>query len=608
VDWKLQSVGKSFQGKARFVWFKQTRRSTMQNSLHRIWAACCSGKIASHLLLAITALMLLMFATACPPPPPPPNPQSLPADANDACPLSSTTFATWFHSGSIAVNGQVDPADSLNNLNPNCDFYQWSQRMFLWLTSPTPPSYGGGGGRIFDSAPFYDVSPPDATGKRTFLPHTAGGLHFFPMRAAQVGPHGLPVIMERSGILLEIQPPKAKAKPLVRDQSGKTVEIVHVRSGENGKPVLLDKAGQLIQAQSAHIVKPTGEKRVSAALMVNKFVIDGIPIFIDPSLGVIDVEQGQAGVPEVLEAQTTANGSLVYYATVVNDVYAYFVTGVKDGKISATQFPTSSSDLNSIIAFATGHGKPNPPFPDPNALAIEVKSSWVVAAGLPNLSSYITMTATIPTYNTSNPNLWTPTGQQTVQLALVGFHVVGSTLNHPEMVWGTFEHFANAPRAAYSYINTSNTTINMPQNTAASWLFCANGSGGPFNTPHMQFTGPPSNNIQSNSPFTISPSDTLRADPFGIDGANAASNTQVISTNNHVLGMLAGDVRSNYILTGATWSFAAGTNAMTNATMETYQQGSNCFDCHDGSPMLGALSGGQGTGLSHIYGGLQQLF
>jgi hypothetical protein len=507
------------------------------------------------------------------------------------------------------LDGQVDPADSTLNLNPNCDFYRWSERMFLWLNSPTPPTYGGGGGRIFDSAPFFDVSPPDVNGHRTFLAHTAGLIHAFPIRAAQVGPHGLPVIMERSGILLEVKAPNPKLKPMVRDQSGKVVEIVHVKPGEKGKPILLDKAGQVIAAQPAQIAKPAAHKREGNAFMAQKFLIDGFPIFIDPSLAVIDVEQGQAGVPDVLEAQTTANGSLVYYATVVNDVYAYFATGQKDSAIAATQFPTSTTDLNSIIAFATGHGKPNPPFPDPNALAIEVKSSWVVAAGLPNLSSYITMTATIPTYNQTNPHLWTPTGQTTVQLALVGFHVVGSTANHPEMVWATFEHLANAPREQYSYINTSNATVIVPRNTLANWVFSANGSGGPFNTPHMSFTGPPTNNIQSSGSFTISPSDTLRQDPFGIDGTNAGSNTEVISTNNHVRGMLAaGDVRGNYILTGATWSFSAGTNAMTNATMETYQQGTNCFDCHDGSPMLGALAGNQGIGLSHIYGGLKPLF
>ncbi len=40
----------------------------------------------------------------------------------------------------------------------------------------------------------------------------------------------------------------------------------------------------------------------------------------------------------------------------------------------------------------------------------EVKSSWVEAAGLPNLASYVTMSATIPTYDRSNPNTWPTTG------------------------------------------------------------------------------------------------------------------------------------------------------------------------------------------------------
>jgi hypothetical protein len=74
-----------------------------------------------------------------------------------------------------------------------------------------------------------------------------------------------------------------------------------------------------------------------------------------------------------------------------------------------------------------------------------VKSAWVLAAGLPNPDSYITTTATVPTYNQSNANLWTPTGQQTVKLALVGMHVVGSTAGHPEMAWATFEHVGTTP-------------------------------------------------------------------------------------------------------------------------------------------------------------------
>lgn len=572
-----------------------------------IWDSFDFRRIAGLTLTAAAVFVMVVFVAGCPPPTPP----AVPTDAQDACPLSAATFAGWFQSGSVSLNGVVNPANSLINLAPDCGFYAWSEQMFMWLNSPAPTAYGGGA-HIFDSPAFYDVSPPDAGGNRTLLTHTTGVIRPFPLRAAQRGPHGLPVVADSSGRLLEFAPPDAKLKPLVRDPSGKLVEIAHVRL-ENRRHILLDSEGKVIEAQHLATVVSAAEQRAGNAPMVQKFLIDGISIFIDPSLAVIDVEQGQADF-SALEAQTAANGSMVYYATMVNDVYAYFLTGVKDGAITTStpnQFPTTNADLNSIVAFAMAHGKPNPPFPDPNALAIEVKSSWVVAAGLPNLSTYVTMTATIPTYNQSNPNLWTPTGQQTVQLALVGMHVVGSTAGHPEMVWATFEHISNTPNATYTYNSTAGAQT-VSQNTSGTWLFSTSGSAGPFNIAHMSFTGPPSNNIQSSGSFTISPSDTLRSDPWGIDGTNAFSNTEVISMNAHVRGMMAsGDVRANYVMTGATWTpFGSppsgptpgvGTNRLANSTMETYQQSvSNCFTCHQ--------NGLNPNGLSHVYGGLKPLF
>ncbi len=137
----------------------------------------------------------------------------------------------------------------------------------------------------------------------------------------------------------------------------------------------------------------------------------------------------------------------------------------------------------------------------------------------------------------------------------------------------------------------------------------------------MVFLGPPTNDIQALTTFTISPSNTLRVEPFGVDGGNIFENTEVISTNNTVLAnMASGDVRGNYIMTGATWvagggppstGMQVGTNVLTNTTMETYQQGVNCFSCHLDPPMLGARSAGpppMGVGLSHIFGGLKPLF
>jgi hypothetical protein len=362
----------------------------------------------------------------------------------------------------------------------------------------------------------------------------------------------------------------------------------------------------------------------SRSIIVQKFMIDKIPVFIDFFGNIIDVELGQAGDSGVLLAQ---NGSLVYYATMVNDVYAYFLTGTKNGGITPapTQFPTTQANLDKIIAFAAANGKT---FPDPEALAIEVKSSWVEAAGLPNLSSYITMRATVPTYDKSNPNQWVPNGQTTVQLALVGMHVVGSAQGHPEMIWSTFEHVNNAPNATFAYVNTSNTTITVPQNTAGDWTFCADNSAGPFNEQRMTYVSP---NIVAESPFSISAANVIRWKAWGgasdsrpnpLDATTAASNTEVIAINNSVIGMLlGGDIRANYVMTGSTWTIGGasptgsfhngsgnevGTSKLCNTTMETFQQGTNtlfatginCFTCHASNQ----------TDVSHIFDPLKPLF
>ena len=451
------------------------------------------------------------------------NENSLPTDPQPTCTVTSTAFASWFNSGTPAANGLVNPANSVMFPNsPNCSFYQWSEQMFLWLTSPVS------GEQVFRTSTFFDVSPIDPiTGSRTFIPH--------------------------------------------------------------------------------------------------------------PSPAVLDVEQGQAD-NNVLEAQTTANGSLVYYMTTVNDVYAYLATGLKDNALSPvpSHFPVTASDLSQITTFAGSHGVT---FTDPNALAIMVKSSWVLAAGLPNLSNYITTTATVETYDQSNPNQWVPTGQQTVQLALVGMHVVGSAAGHPEMIWATFEHMANAPRGEYTYINTSSNTVTVDQALGANWVFTSTNSTGPFNTAHMDLVAnsPSQPNIDCIDfpsclgSIAITPSDTIRWKAFGaasdgapnpIDGSAAASNTEIISINDSVLGMLPGpDVRSNYVLSGAEWTElgaaptgffqsggnVVGTSVLDNSTMETYNQGADntlahgtvrtCLTCHQTAGLF----------LSHDFFSLQPL-
>lgn len=573
--------------------------------------------------------------------------QSLPPNPAPTCTVPAQTFAGWFQTGKPSPNGVVNPADSLAfSGSSNCAFYQWSEQMFLWMTSPAPPSYGGGGGRIFDSPTFFDVSPPSSNGQRVFLPHTPGFIHPLALRAAQVGPHGLPVVVSRAGQLLEVESAPATAVPQIRDASGKLTRVQHIRS-DNGRRLLLDAAGKEIKFTAVPVPRPaplpptaraTG---LPATAVIRKFVVDKAPIFVDSEGNVIQTEEGQAGGGDVLMAQSSSK--LIYYVTMANDVFAYYRTLIGGTTVPATAvFPTTPQQLNTIVQYAASRGRV---LVDANALAIEAKTSWIEADGLPNLAGYITMTATIPTYDTTSSKTWTQNGQKTVQLALLGVHVVGSTAGHAEMIWATFEHMNNTPNAAYSYVNTANQTIPVPQNTAGAWLFTESGTTSMFNQAHMAFANPSpcaANSICAISPFSISPSNTLRLKPFGaalntqpnpLDATAAASNSEIIAINNSVRGqLLGGDIRGNYTMLGATWTIGGaapsgsfsqapksgwpspnevGTSLLANSTMESYQQGAtndnsgtNCFGCHS----LGSASQTTATtALSHVFSPTQPL-
>ena len=306
---------------------------------------------------------------------------------------------------------------------------------------------------------------------------------------------------------------------------------------------------------------------------------------------------GQSGGKHVLMAQ---NKSLVYYAIQVNDVYAYFLTAEKNRRITPppTEFPTTWEELKAIVAFAESHGIK---LPHPNALVVELKSAWVEIAGL-DASKYITMTATIPTFDTSNPMKWIPNGSKQAQLALVGMHIVGSAAGHPEMIWATFEHVDNTPVASYSYNNTSEQSIEFPASTDGPWLFSRRNSAGAFNIPHMHAKNAPI--IEAFPGRMIEPSDTRRENAWGSspnDPGRAPKNTEIIAVNRSIIGMLgSGDVRKNYLLIGATWSLGLGARRLANTTMETYQQDKNAFVCHNGNALDGRLS--------FMYGPLKPLF
>jgi len=556
-------------------------------------------------------------------------PSRLPQDVMQSCTLSQAEFNSWFASGTASENGLVLPANSVTfGHNNNCDFYQWSWQMFAWLVSPLSANE-----TVMSSPIFYTVSPVDG-GNRNLIPHVAGQALRATSSITQAGPNGLPTIMDKDGKLHEVETAAPKTKLMLLKGTQKTA-VSKVEMDANGKPVFKDQAGKVIDNPKA-ITKAKGNV-VQAFTATN-----GQTVLLGPN-GVIESEEGQAGGSHGLMAQ---NGSIVYYISMVNDVFAVYLSAAKTGNMSGFEFPTTAAQRDSIVALAAAN---NITLPDPNALAIEIKTSWVEASTLPDASNYVTINAIIPLYNKSNPKQWVPLKRDTtVKLALLGTHVVGSTAGHPEMVWATFEHLQNSPFAAYQYLNSKNVVDTVPQETQGKWTL----NGNPTDPNPNNFTFSASGNTLTgkvvsdpqdptkSDTVSVSPCNTTLVFPWGSemgqspnaeDGSSAASNSEVISINQSVFGWLVGnDIRKNYLLIGATWTnggvapsgknfstsptdpgAAIGTSLLANSTMETFKQSNqnSCFGCHStaGSSTPSNPPSLSPNILSHIYPDLQPL-
>jgi hypothetical protein len=554
----------------------------------------------------------------------------LPPDAKPTCTVPAVEFASWFESGSVTPNGIVTPADSVAFPNrPNCSFYKWSQQMFLWLTSPVAPKFGEGN-VVFNSQIFFDVTPadPPPSSERRFVPNDPKQPRKdFRPAISQRGPNDQPIVADKTGKIFSVVRPESTpdGRALARDKSGQAVPIEKTGVAPSGKPLLIGPGGKPIDYQTLKNGAPRLLDKAGKTIdfRLKTAVINGRTVFLDAQGRVIETEHGQADFTVLM----TQNRKIVYYALQANDVFAYFLTGTKTGKITPalTQFPTTVDDLNKIKAFGLANGKT---FPDANALAVELKSAWVEADGL-DTTKYITMNAVIPTFDMSDKKKWTPNGSKEVLLAMIGLHVVGSAAGHPEMIWSTFEHVDNTRNAEYAYTDAAGDPKKVLQDSGGKWLLSATP---PTATPNIAIMSADGPNIVAADNGEIGPGDTLRENPWGtVSNADKAAdkNTELIAINNSVIGQLgAGDVRKNYILVGSTWTIGGksprgprtigdepfdpanntgpnevGTSRSANSTMETTSQSLNCFACHRGNVL-----GTGGRGLSHIWGQLKPLF
>ena len=265
----------------------------------------------------ITALAVLLAFTVwkCSVPHADAKGVKLPQDVLASCTITPDTFKTWFANGNITENGAVTPANSVTFPHSNnCDFYQWSERMFLWITSPI------NGKPVLNSPLFYTVSP-DSAGKRTLIPNSEGGLLEMSGHITKLGPNRLPVIKDKTGKLFEVEAPASGThlQEVVKDGTGKLVEVDHIKPDAKGAMLFIDKTGKTIANPHAVIEHQFSQKRI-----VHRFRAGHQFVFLDAEGHQIESEEGQA-TGDVLMSQ---NHSLVYYLLQVNDVYAYYMSMV----------------------------------------------------------------------------------------------------------------------------------------------------------------------------------------------------------------------------------------------------------------------------------------
>ncbi len=389
-----------------------------------------------------------------------------------------------------------------------------------------------------------------------------------------------------------------------------------------------------------------------------------------------EIELGQASNGDALLSQKQG---LVYYGLHANDVYALFTTQQKlkilpvcektykqclaDGSIDKDtckinydkckvaaipniEFPNTKTQLNDVSKFASEYGYTLGW--DKEALAMEIKTSWVDAKTLKDSSRYVLTQAVVPVFNRKvKTGPWTFATNEQKTLALVGMHVVGTVNKHPEMVWSTFEHVDNVPDNAYIYNISASKTQSQDYNSAGrAWTFLPDGGKIPKTitaNAHVQTASgstkaeeivcvpDPSNPAKCLDPNALTSTDVIRVDPFGnlhgsttgttIGDTAVANTTDLVSVNVSVLSQLSsGDTRGNYIQTGGIWTVDGqipvngadaslrGSLNLANTTMETFYQYPvkkkfnpvNCFGCH-GSTSTDA------TGVSHVFDNLQPL-
>jgi hypothetical protein len=339
------------------------------------------------------------------------------------------------------------------------------------------------------------------------------------------------------------------------------------------------------------------------------FLRDATITQVDPYMNPVKIPKGvtvtlstdeaeQAGSSAILESNPNFNtngvAGTVFYAIYMNDTMntaaKVFAKGLNDGTIK----PSNSE------VFPVG--------------SLELKTSWIPTSVIPaaDLANYYTTSASID--------------GTTVEVAMLGMHVVGVVENHPEFIWATFEHNNLAPAFDWTKGTASADTQKLLfKKGSVSTIDGIKWTGTSMSEAYTLFEyGVPRN--KGGTPTTNFMT-TSQQEPKNYNN--------IKNIDNCVAGKLT-DVWNNYAYTGSIWmntdnltpaeqvallkkegyglgsatpgSVARGSLNSANISMETYTQTfntslesinvnnlANCFSCHS------AVSFSDGTSTSPMY-------
>lgn len=179
-------------------------------------------------------------------------------------------------------------------------------------------------------------------------------------------------------------------------------------------------------------------------------------------------------------------------------------------------------------------------------------------------------------------------------VALVGMHVVGYTVGHPEMVWATFEHPNNSPRVP------DNTFSGAGSDPKDYTFYRANT---PFSAANQAMTPPQLSFNETTQKFSTVTTVVLKNATGGENQPHGVGNIAAVSEQaKSIMKGVMKSIFGNYVLNGTVWlppnsysmlsnqADALGSVNLTNSVGETYIQVdknapmsgvNNCFSCHN---------------------------